>query len=161
MRYWAIIWCTVCHVKNFEINLSFLIKPFFCTTKMSRQINISKTKRASSYLFTIFKGLSVVITYLRSECGPLKGSKYTFVTFFFWQCFQFRSKVKKEPFSYCGYNPIRKIILLNNRIEAIDSFYNEDNKYNMKTTDTFCAIWPGIGKYIGICMEDCWKEEAF
>ena len=26
-----------CEVMNFEINLIFLIKPFFCMTKMSRQ----------------------------------------------------------------------------------------------------------------------------
>ena len=37
--------CTVCDVINFEINLSFLIEPFFYITKnKDKNINISRTK---------------------------------------------------------------------------------------------------------------------
>ena len=43
VRYWTkcVIVCVIIatgrDVKNFEINLNFLIKPFFCLTKRSRQ----------------------------------------------------------------------------------------------------------------------------
>ena len=72
----AIIFCTVCDVKNFQIDYSFLIKPFFYITKMSGQkCKYLKSKKSFWYernsLFLLFKGLSTIRNCLRSESGPL------------------------------------------------------------------------------------------
>ena len=49
-----------------------------------------------------------------------------------WQCFNIRNKVKKESLRNCIYKLIRKIISLNNKVGAIESFHNEDNKHNVE-----------------------------
>ena len=56
----AIIFCTVCDVKNFQIDYSFLIKPFFYITKMSGQkCKYLKSKKSFWYernsLFLLFQ----------------------------------------------------------------------------------------------------------
>ena len=73
----AIICFPDCDVKNFEIKLIFLIKPFFYMTKnQGKNLNILKTKRAFKVIkknafFLIFKELSVAKNILRPESAPL------------------------------------------------------------------------------------------
>ena len=68
----VIICYPVCDVMNFEINLSFLIKPFSYMTKKSWQnCKCFKKKRVKNVFFIIFKGLSVVINCCRPESEPL------------------------------------------------------------------------------------------
>ena len=66
---------------GFEINLIFLIRPFFYLTKKSRQNLITvRTKRAfkvkQKAFFIIFKGLSVAKNCLIPERVPLKKVYY-------------------------------------------------------------------------------------
>ena len=61
---------SACDVKNFEINLIFLIKTF-----LNKNLNTLKTKRdfkAKKVFFITFKGLSVVKNCLRIESLALK-----------------------------------------------------------------------------------------
>ena len=69
---------------NFEINVIFLIKPFFIWKKsQDRNLNILRTKRALEVkqkpFFIIFKELSVAKNCLRSERIPLKYNLLTMV----------------------------------------------------------------------------------
>ena len=73
-----------CDVINFEINLVFLIKPFFYMTKKSRQnSNILRTKRdfkvQRKAFLIIFKGFLVSKFCLRPESSPVIVS---FIIFF-------------------------------------------------------------------------------
>ena len=68
----VMIWCPVCEVINFEINLSSLIKPFSYMTKKSEQK--CKYPQNKKKFFIIFKRLSVVRNSLRPESGRLKKS---------------------------------------------------------------------------------------
>ena len=68
----AIVCYPACDVKNFEINLIFLIKTF-----QDKNLNTLKTKRdfkAKKVFFITFKGLSVVKNCLRIESLSLKKS---------------------------------------------------------------------------------------
>ena len=69
------ICCPVCHVINSEINLSFLIKPFFHETKKSRcryLKNIKSFKHEIKIIFFItLKGFSGVRNCLIPKSGPL------------------------------------------------------------------------------------------
>ena len=72
----APVCCPSCDVINFEINLIFLIKPFF-TEKSKQNINDLRAKitfksKIKAFAF-IFKGLSVGKNCLRPEGVPLKG----------------------------------------------------------------------------------------
>ena len=65
-----------CDITNFEINLVFLIKPFFYMIKESRQKfkyleNKKALREKQKAFFVIFNGLSVKEIYLRHECAPL------------------------------------------------------------------------------------------
>ena len=71
------ICCPACDVINFEIDLSFLIKPFSYVTKNSDQkSNIIRTEGTFNMeykaFFTIFKGLSFLRNCLRPKGGPLR-----------------------------------------------------------------------------------------
>ena len=65
-----------CDVTNFEINLIFLIKPFFYITKKSRRKlkYLDKAKRfqkkKKKKFFIIFKGVSVAKNCFRHESVP-------------------------------------------------------------------------------------------
>ena len=74
----AVVCYPVCGVINFEVYLSFVIKPLFWMTKKSEQIlNISITKRPFNVKWKpfsiIFKSLSVTKICLTLESAPLKG----------------------------------------------------------------------------------------
>ena len=83
LRYWTI--CALqlfvfsgCDVINFEVNLIFLIKSFFCMNKMSRQKfkhieNEKKLLRCSKKHFSSFlKGFQLPKIFLRPESASLK-----------------------------------------------------------------------------------------
>ena len=70
----VIISCPGCDVINFEINLSFLIKPFFyLTNRKGQKSKYLRMKRATNMkqkaFFINFKGLSVVRKCLRCASG--------------------------------------------------------------------------------------------
>ena len=72
----VIVCYPVYDVINFEIKLSFLIKPFSYMTKMSGlNLNIFRTKRTfkikQKAFFIVFKGVSVVRNCLRPESVSL------------------------------------------------------------------------------------------
>ena len=69
-----------CDVMNFEINLTFLIKPFFYMTRKLRQkFKYLKNKKSfqceiKKTFFINFKGISIPKNCLRRESAPLKKS---------------------------------------------------------------------------------------
>ena len=72
----AIVCFSGCDVINLEINLIFLIKPFFYMTRKSRQKfehleNKKSFQGEIIFNFVIFKGLSFVKNCLVPECVPL------------------------------------------------------------------------------------------
>ena len=70
--------CLVYDVMNFEINHTFLIKPFYCITRKSGQkCKYLKNEKSFSHeikkhFFIIFKVLSIVRNCLRPKRGSLK-----------------------------------------------------------------------------------------
>ena len=61
-----------CEVIKYEINLIFLIKPFSCMTKLSRQIfkYLEKENNFLGEIKSVFKGFSVAENCLRPESAP-------------------------------------------------------------------------------------------
>ena len=70
----AIVCFPICDVINFEINLIFVIKPFFCMTKTSRQKfkYLENKKMKWKEFLIVFKGLSVAKNCLRPESASSK-----------------------------------------------------------------------------------------
>ena len=74
----AIVCFSGCDVINFEVNLIFLIKSFFCMTKMSRQKfkyieNEKKLLRWNKkYFLSFLNGFQLPKSFLRPESASLK-----------------------------------------------------------------------------------------